>query len=183
MGLSNLSSGFRPGVCTSTTRPSAPFEGQMIYETDTDKMLVWGGSSWLYITTPQTTEPGVWTSYTPTLTQSGAVTKTVTYAEYTQIGKTCLCNVRLDVTGTGTGNNAVEVGLPLTASTTTISIGNAAIYDTSTSTAYHGACYVSSTTTLKFWGDWSATSFWGVTPNLALASGDQIHLAVQYEVA
>jgi len=35
-----------PGVCTSTTRPTAPFEGQMIYETDTDRVLVWNGSAW-----------------------------------------------------------------------------------------------------------------------------------------
>ena len=43
-----------PGVCTSTTRPANPFEGQMIYETDTDIMAIWNGSSWRYIaaTTP-----------------------------------------------------------------------------------------------------------------------------------
>jgi len=38
--------GSRPGVCTSTTRPSSPYEGMMIYETDTDKVLVWNGSAW-----------------------------------------------------------------------------------------------------------------------------------------
>ena len=36
----------KPGVCTSSTRPAVPFEGQMIYETDTDKVLVWNGSDW-----------------------------------------------------------------------------------------------------------------------------------------
>jgi len=36
----------KPGVCTSSTRPAVPFEGQMIYETDTDKVLVWNGSAW-----------------------------------------------------------------------------------------------------------------------------------------
>lgn len=36
----------KQGVCTSTTRPAAPFEGQMIYETDTDKVLVYNGSAW-----------------------------------------------------------------------------------------------------------------------------------------
>jgi len=46
MAISNVSSGLRPGVCTSTTRPQAPFEGQMIYETDTDKVLVWNGTAW-----------------------------------------------------------------------------------------------------------------------------------------
>ena len=36
----------KQGVCTSSTRPASPFEGQMIYETDTDKVLVWNGSAW-----------------------------------------------------------------------------------------------------------------------------------------
>jgi hypothetical protein len=35
-----------PGVCTSTTRPATPFEGQAIYETDTDKVLIWNGTAW-----------------------------------------------------------------------------------------------------------------------------------------
>jgi hypothetical protein len=46
MAISNVSSGLRPGVCSSTTRPQAPFEGQFIYETDTDLVRVWNGSSW-----------------------------------------------------------------------------------------------------------------------------------------
>ena len=42
------------GVCTSSTRPTSPFEGQMIYETDTDMVAIWNGSSWRYLaaTTP-----------------------------------------------------------------------------------------------------------------------------------
>ena len=46
MAISNNSTGLRPGVCLSTTRPTVPYEGQMIYETDTDKVLVWNGSAW-----------------------------------------------------------------------------------------------------------------------------------------
>ena len=46
MAISNNSTGLRPGVCTSSTRPTAPYEGQMIYETDTDKVLVWNGTAW-----------------------------------------------------------------------------------------------------------------------------------------
>ena len=37
----------RPGVCTSTTRPASPFEGQAIYETDTDKTFIWNGATWV----------------------------------------------------------------------------------------------------------------------------------------
>lgn len=57
MGLSNYIPSSRiaqSGVCTSSTRPASPFEGQMIYETDTDMVAIWNGSAWRYIaaTTP-----------------------------------------------------------------------------------------------------------------------------------
>lgn len=46
MAISNNSTGLRPGVCTSTTRPLSPYEGKMIYETDTDLTYVYNGLSW-----------------------------------------------------------------------------------------------------------------------------------------
>ena len=33
-------------ICTSSTRPASPFEGQRIYETDTNNELVWDGAAW-----------------------------------------------------------------------------------------------------------------------------------------
>ena len=47
MPISNLSNGLRTGVCTSTNRPTTPYEGQVIYETDTDLTYVYNGSSWV----------------------------------------------------------------------------------------------------------------------------------------
>jgi hypothetical protein len=38
-------------VVTSTTRPSAPWTGQIIHETDTDKTLVWDGVAWVETST------------------------------------------------------------------------------------------------------------------------------------
>ena len=35
----------QPGVCTSTTRPSSPYKGQTIYETDTGRLLVYYGAT------------------------------------------------------------------------------------------------------------------------------------------
>ena len=46
MPISNLGNGLRTGVCTSTNRPTTPYEGQVIYETDTDLTLVYNGSGW-----------------------------------------------------------------------------------------------------------------------------------------
>lgn len=58
MAISNSASGFRPGVCTSTTRPVSPFNGQVIYETDTKQTLVWQGSAWVMLTDADT-PPGL----------------------------------------------------------------------------------------------------------------------------
>jgi hypothetical protein len=51
MGLDNIYGvgALRPGVCTSSTRPASPFEGQTIYETDTDLVKSYNGSSWVTI--------------------------------------------------------------------------------------------------------------------------------------
>jgi hypothetical protein len=50
--------GLQPAVCTSTTRPAAPYEGQMIYETDTNRLVLYNGSSWVYIADTDT-PPGL----------------------------------------------------------------------------------------------------------------------------
>lgn len=55
MAISSVGSNARPGVCTSTTRPTAPFEGQLIYETDTDMLAIWNGSAWRYVGQSSTT--------------------------------------------------------------------------------------------------------------------------------
>jgi len=50
MAISNNNTGLRPGVCTSSTRPTSPYSGQVIYETDTKQTLVYQGSSWVMLT-------------------------------------------------------------------------------------------------------------------------------------
>jgi len=46
IGASSL---IKPGVCTSSTRPASPFEGQMIYTTDLDTLEIWNGTAWRII--------------------------------------------------------------------------------------------------------------------------------------
>jgi len=45
LGASTLT---KPGVATSATRPANPFNGQVLYETDTAKIVSWNGSAWVY---------------------------------------------------------------------------------------------------------------------------------------
>jgi hypothetical protein len=44
--ISATTQGIKPGVCTSTNRPAAPFDGQVIYMTDVDQTAVWDGTQW-----------------------------------------------------------------------------------------------------------------------------------------
>ena len=81
MAISNSASGFRPGVCTSTTRPVSPFEGQTIYETDTDMLAIWNGSAWRYVAATTLTNGSV---LQMTSTISGTQT-TVSSTTYTDI--------------------------------------------------------------------------------------------------
>ena len=37
----------KPGVCTSSTKPASPYDGQVIYMTDVDQTAVWDGSAWI----------------------------------------------------------------------------------------------------------------------------------------
>lgn len=124
-----------------------------------------------------------WESYTPTLTQSNTVAKTVTWAKYTRINKLVIANVRLDVTAAGTTNNAIVVGLPITsAANDSVRIGTSTFYDGSTAITYNAAVQLVSSTTVSLLAD-NVNSFIGVTPNVALASGDQVTLSIMYEAA
>lgn len=42
LGIGSL----KPGVCTSSTRPASPYDGQVIYMTDVDQTAVWDGTQW-----------------------------------------------------------------------------------------------------------------------------------------
>jgi hypothetical protein len=62
MGMSNYLPSSRisqSGVCTSSTRPAGPFEGQVIYETDTDRVLVWNASAWVAPNSQTSNPPGL----------------------------------------------------------------------------------------------------------------------------
>lgn len=52
MSVSSFSSAAKPGVCLSTDRPDSPFDGQVIYETDTNRTLVYDNSAWVVIADP-----------------------------------------------------------------------------------------------------------------------------------
>lgn len=126
-----------------------------------------------------------WTSYTPTITQSGTVTKTTTYAKYRSYGGTTDVIVFLTCTGAGTGNNAITVSLPTTAASATANlVGHGEILDAGTG-RYGVSVQIASTTTVNFYRVDTATvsGVVGVDPNFALANTDTIKFFCTYEQA
>ena len=76
MGLSNYIASSRisqSGVCTSTTRPASPYEGQVIYETDTDRVLVWNASAWVAPNSTTANPPGLELVATTTLSTNSTI--------------------------------------------------------------------------------------------------------------
>lgn len=129
-----------------------------------------------------------WTAYTPTLTQSATVTKTVTYAKYQRVGRLIVVQGNLAVTGAGTAANAVTVGLPVTAAVGGFMVvGSGYIQDASAGAVnYSGIAVLASTTTMVF-----ANAQGAATNGLlgvggfaaALAAGDVVTYAATYESA
>lgn len=133
-----------------------------------------------------------YTSYTPTVTQSVAVTGvTVNYAKYIQHGS--MVHVSGSITigvNSGTSGNNVRVSLPVTAATsTTIGIGNGNIWDASAQTSYGVTCVINSSTDVIFIGSSATgaatgnTTAWGSAPAVGLAQNDVIRFFFSYESA
>jgi hypothetical protein len=79
------SSVIKPGVCTSSTRPTAPYVGQLVFETDTNRVAAFTASGWMYQTA--TGAPGLVlvkseTTFTPTNSVTADGVFTSTYADY-----------------------------------------------------------------------------------------------------
>lgn len=166
-------------ICTSTSRPASPFEGMEIYETDTDKTYIYGGAAWF-----QSGGIGAADTFTPALTQSVTVTKTVNQATYHKIGRRCIGETHMTITGAGTATQAIVVGLPLTGAAIggTPIIGTFWVYDNSAGLAYHGALVQTSTTQAVGWVTGNTGNV-GVTPNFGLASPDQVGYSFSYPTA
>lgn len=82
---------------------------------------------------------GAWTNYTPTLTQSAVVTKTVEYAAYKRYGDLVMFDFSLAITGAGVAANAIRLGTPPLAQIAFRALGgNFTVFDASAGIWYTG---------------------------------------------
>lgn len=107
MGLSSQlapSAIARPGViANAAARPASPYEGQAVYQSDTDALLIWNGSAW---TPPWNTAWGV--VGTPvTITSSQGSIAAVTDITGASITFTAVANRRYKANWQGLMNSTV----------------------------------------------------------------------------
>lgn len=124
-----------------------------------------------------------WTSFAPTLTQSGTVTATTARGAYIQVGSLVIFQFRLSVTGSGTAGNDITVSLPVSAAYSPGAGGAGGIYDASVPTFYIGHWETVSSSTIAHYNDASNGNPTGTSPSFALASGDVIAGFYIYEAA
>lgn len=124
------------------------------------------------INTAPSGEGGVWTSWTPAVTQGVGVSTTNTRSRYARFGRLIIANFNLTATSAGTGGSGPTVSLPAPASSANSINGSGTIRDTATFN-YGGSWDGVTTSTIAMVGD-SRTTFVGGDPSFALANTDII---------
>jgi hypothetical protein len=159
------------------------------------------------LTAAELNTAGAWQAYTPTWTQSVAITKTVNWARYTQLGKWVQGSVKMTATGAGTANNKMLVGLPVNASSDNFILGQFFYNDVSFANANTYAfrsVFFESASTISFFPSYSLVSSLGYDDavqldarfgqnyttsggtsrtGITVASGDIIYIQFAYEAA
>lgn len=163
-------------ICTSSTRPTG-VEGLEIYETDTDRVLVYDGTNW-----KNTAEIGATSTWTPTLAQSGSVTKTTNIANYSHIGRRTRGEAHVTATGAGGGATGITLTTPDTmvySGSPSVAVGSGGTFDASAAVFYQGFVTPISSTTIAIWAH-NAANVIAVAPSFTLANTDQVTMQFDY---
>ena len=138
-----------------------------------------------------------YSSYTPTVTQSGTLTLTSSTGAFVTIGDFIHAQFKCEIGSAGTANNGITLTLPTNASTTTINgstamgVGTVVIYKSSAVSVYWGFCTIKSANLMEFRSGLNKSlstdaEVWGKTGSdfaFALASGDTINVSFSYRKA
>jgi hypothetical protein len=157
-----------------TAAITSPVEGQLTYLEDSDRYDSWSGSSWLPVVSP-----GVWTSYTPTLTGITLGNGTIS-AKYSLIGKTVNVrfyftfgttsaitgDIRIALPSSPASGGNVPLGIALTNAGGTSVVGFCSVFGAEIYTRFMNASgtYVTQTSaTSTVPGTWANTNFLSVS--------------------
>jgi len=135
------------------------------------------GLKWAAAASPSYT----WTTWTPSLKQSAAVTYTNRGSKYVQIDKLFIAKFNLQISSAGTANNSMFLNLPIAfpAPYNNLALGVVQFTDASAGSIYTGQIFGTGSTSpddLAFASGVNKTTYnWGLTGSecaIALASGD-----------
>ena len=202
MSISSSATGLRPGVCTSTTRPTSPYTGQIIYETDTGYLRVWDGSAWDYLSQSQDTTTNIkasdigaaWTTFTPTwtaVTTNPAIGNGIMTGRYMKLNKFVIAEFVLQFGSTTTyGSGAWIFDLPVAAANGALSsfgyrvLGFGRSYDQSTANTYSifPTFFASSTTVFRLISEGTGGTLNSTVP-FTYTNGDEVLFVITYEGA
>lgn len=168
-------------VCLSTTRPTTPYQGQEIFETDTNLLKVWSGAAWEDVVLT-----GAWATWTPTWTNL-TVGNGTTIAKYQKTGRVVTFRIKFTLGSTSTVGTSPVYTLPVTAAADYIAewpIGKAVLTDSGVK-SYNGDVQIQTTTQGNVRYDDGAGSWSNVSATVPFTwgTGDYIQLSGFYESA
>ena len=129
---------------------------------------------------------GAWTAYTPTWTQGVAISKTVNYARYVQIGKLVVVQVQMTATSGGTAGQGFSVSTPVNQNNVSNAsvCGVASYVDVTPGFAtYVLSAVAGGAGSIQFYHDTSAANIFGIVPGVTVTSGEILSFQLSYEAA
>lgn len=187
---------FADAAARDTALATVKTEGMLAYLKDVNTLTIYTGSAWSTIGPAH----GALLSWaTPTITQSGTVTATLSYSKYRRTGRWIDAQCFLTVTGTGTSTNRIEVALPVAAASSLgLIVGRGYVYDQTPANSgiYRGDAVLTGSGARVYLldtsingataGDGAGKADIGLGANTfqgALAAGDFVALTIGYEAA
>ncbi len=152
MTISATTQGLKPGVVTSSNRPANPYDGMMIYETDTDKVAVYDVNAWVYKT--GTTAPAA--PVTPGFVRVGGGTLSGASTAFSNVFSSTYNNYMISVSGVTSATDADFV----------VRLGT-----TTTGYYYAGAGASPTTGLLAIQGNNTSSFFWTTTKTAGSVGG------------
>ena len=139
---------FATSAARDAALTSIKSEGNVTFQLDNNDLDIYNGSSF---STLIGNAHGALLSWTPAVTQSGAVTVTNNLSWYQRVGRLITGQWLVTVTGSGTAANKITVTMPVTAVGLTDLCGTAYIFDTSAGVNYPSLLVADSTTAFKMY--------------------------------
>lgn len=167
-------------ILTSSTRPTVPYTGELLYETDTGLYKSFNGSSWVDLATPSA---GAWQTWTPSNTNV-TVGNGTQVARFTRIGRTITAHYQLTFGSTTAFSGGVSIGLPVAVRSGFEAVGTSWLLDSGTRN-YPGAVRPVSgdTTKVAIIHPISAPGTVDATNPFTWTTNDILSFTVTYEVA